>query len=80
VLVPPPRVHLTRYHGVFALHAGLRAAITPAWRGRGALRREGVEGALPAHVAMSGAEWSVAVQAYTIESSNPFKTLRLASS
>jgi hypothetical protein len=29
---------------------------------------------------MSGAEWSVAVQAYTIESSNPFKTLRLASS
>ena len=29
-LVPPPRVHLTRYHGVFAPHAALRAAITPA--------------------------------------------------
>jgi len=35
-LVPPPRVHLTRYHGVFAPHAALRAAITPARRGRGA--------------------------------------------
>jgi hypothetical protein len=33
-LVPPPRVHLTRYHGVFAPHAGLRAAITSAGRGR----------------------------------------------
>jgi hypothetical protein len=29
-LVPPPRVHLTRFHGVFAAHAALRAAITPA--------------------------------------------------
>jgi hypothetical protein len=28
-LVPPPRVHLTRYHGVFAAPAALRAAITP---------------------------------------------------
>jgi hypothetical protein len=25
-LVPPPRAHLTRYHGVFAPHAALRAA------------------------------------------------------
>jgi len=32
-LVPPPRVHLTRYHGVFAANAALRAAITPAGRG-----------------------------------------------
>jgi Putative transposase len=23
-LVPPPRMHLTRFHGVFALHSGLR--------------------------------------------------------
>ena len=30
-LVPPPRAHLTRYHGVFAPHAALRAAITPAF-------------------------------------------------
>jgi hypothetical protein len=35
-LVPPPRVHLTRYHGVFAPNAALRAAITPARRGQGA--------------------------------------------
>jgi hypothetical protein len=35
-LVPPPRAHLTRYHGVFAPHAALRAAVTPAGRGPGA--------------------------------------------
>jgi hypothetical protein len=40
-LVPPPRVHLTRFHGVFAAHAGLRAAITPAGRGTGARERAG---------------------------------------
>jgi hypothetical protein len=39
-LVPPPRVHLTRYHGVFAPHAALRAAITPAGRGRRGARFE----------------------------------------
>jgi len=38
-LVPPPRVHLTRFHGVFAAHAALRAAITPAGRGPGARTR-----------------------------------------
>ncbi|HET8696718.1 MAG TPA: transposase [Gammaproteobacteria bacterium] len=38
-LVPPPRVHLTRFHGVFAAHAALRAAITPAGRGMGAKQR-----------------------------------------
>jgi hypothetical protein len=27
-LVPPPRVRLTRFHGVFEAHAALRAAIT----------------------------------------------------
>ncbi len=26
VLVPPPRMHLTRFHGVFAPHSPLRAA------------------------------------------------------
>jgi hypothetical protein len=35
-LVPPPRVHLTRFHGVFAANAALRAAVTPAGRGAGA--------------------------------------------
>ena len=38
-LVPPPRVHLTRFHGVFAAHAALRSAITPGGRGAGAARR-----------------------------------------
>jgi hypothetical protein len=38
-LVPPPRVHLTRFHGVFAANAALRAAITPAARGAGAQKR-----------------------------------------
>lgn len=38
-LVPPPRAHLTRYHGVFAANAALRAAITPAARGAGAQKR-----------------------------------------
>jgi len=37
-LVPPPRMHLTRFHGVFAAH-GVRAAITPAGRGTGAGKR-----------------------------------------
>jgi hypothetical protein len=38
-LVPPPRVHLTRFHGVFAAHAALRAAITPGRRGPGSSKR-----------------------------------------
>ena len=29
VLVPRPRLHLIRFHGVLAPHAGLRAAIVP---------------------------------------------------
>jgi hypothetical protein len=31
-LVPPPRMHLTRYRGLFAPHSKLRAAVTPAHR------------------------------------------------
>jgi len=38
-LVPPPRVHLTRFHGVFAAHAALRAAITREEGGSGAHKR-----------------------------------------
>ena len=33
-LVPPPRVHLTRLHGVFAPNANLRAQLTPSGRGK----------------------------------------------
>jgi len=42
-LVPPPRVHLTRFHGVFAAHAALRAAVTPGGRGTGAKHRAATE-------------------------------------
>ena len=34
-LVPPPRVNLTRYHGVFAPTSDHRALVTPAKRGKG---------------------------------------------
>ncbi len=34
-LKPTPRVHLTRYHGVFAPHSRWRAKVTPAGRGSG---------------------------------------------
>jgi hypothetical protein len=41
-LVPPPRMHLTRYRGVFAPHSKLRSAVTPAGRGKGGkLQAEG---------------------------------------
>lgn len=56
-LVPPPRMHLTRYHGVFAPHSRLRAAITPAHRGKGGKpqTQEGADKpATPRHVAMTG--------------------------
>lgn len=38
-LVPPPRVHLTRFHGLFAPHARLRALVTPSGRGQRASTR-----------------------------------------
>jgi hypothetical protein len=34
-LVPPPRAHLIRYHGVFAPNSRYRAHVTPAKRGPG---------------------------------------------
>ena len=33
-LVPPPRAHLPRFHGVFAPNANLRAQVTPSGRGK----------------------------------------------
>jgi hypothetical protein len=59
-LVPTPRMHLTRYRGVFAPHSQYRSAVTPAQRGRGAARPP-VSGAdptkpsTPRHMAMSWA-------------------------
>src|SRR5690606_32880128 len=60
-MVPPPRMHLTRFHGVFAPHSKLRAAVTPAHRGTGAPKPEvqpsGAEQpATPRHVAMNWAQ------------------------
>jgi hypothetical protein len=37
-LIPPPRMHPTCYHGVFAAHILLRAGVTPAKRGVGATK------------------------------------------
>jgi len=56
-LVPPPRMHLTRYHGVFAPHSRLRAAVTPARRGlRGKNTAVAADKpATPRHAAMSWA-------------------------
>lgn len=33
-LVPPPRAHLTRFHGIFAPNSSLRAQLTPSGRGK----------------------------------------------
>jgi hypothetical protein len=55
-LVPMPRKHLTCYHGVFAPHSALRAAVTPAGRGPGAHRRAGTaESPPPRHLALTWA-------------------------
>jgi Putative transposase len=57
-LVPPPRMHQTRSHGVFAPHSKLRAAVTPAHRGVGAAKQRTADAATSAtsrHVAMNWA-------------------------
>ena len=66
-LVPPPRMHLTRYHGVFAPHHALRAAITPAGRGRGARPDVTAERPVSKHVALSWAQRLKRVFAIDIE-------------
>jgi hypothetical protein len=58
-LIPPPRMHLTRYHGVFAPHSRLRARVTLAKRGVGAGKSaepEVQQPATPRHVAMNWAK------------------------
>jgi hypothetical protein len=57
-LVPPPRMHLRRFHGVFAPHRKLRAAVTAAHRGVGATEKtpaDPCEPPTPRHVAMNWA-------------------------
>jgi hypothetical protein len=53
-LVPRPRVHLTRYHGVFAPHSRWRAEVTPA--GRGKATTPGLRTPAERHRAMSWAQ------------------------
>jgi hypothetical protein len=65
-LVPPPRIQVTRYHGIFAPHHALRAAITPAGRGRGA-RYTDAERPVPKRVAMTWAQRLKRVFAIEIE-------------
>jgi len=69
-LVPPPRRHLTRFHGVFAPHSRLRAAVTPAHRGRGAAPppTDPVRPPTPRHVALSWARRLKCVFGIEIES------------
>ncbi len=57
-LVPPPRMHLTRFHGVFAPHSRLRAAVTPAHRGVGGKgdQLDADRPLTPRHVAMTWAQ------------------------
>jgi hypothetical protein len=55
-LVPPPRMNLTRYHGVFAPRHALRAVITPAGRGSGARHATAAERPIPKHVSMTWAQ------------------------
>ena len=72
-LVPRPRMHLTRYHGVLAPHSQYRGAVTPAHRGRGAPKPpvSGAEAAKPSpprHVGMSWARGLKRVFGVQIES------------
>jgi len=59
-LLPPPRMHWTRYHGVFAPHSRFRAAVTPAHRGAGSPKQSVPSGeqdrpAATRHLAMNWA-------------------------
>lgn len=57
-LVPPPRMHQTRFHGVFAPRSTLRAAVKPAHRDVGAAKPPPADpgrAPTPRHVAMSWA-------------------------
>ncbi|MEO8314631.1 MAG: transposase [Pseudomonadota bacterium] len=56
-LVPPPRMHLARFHGVFSPHSKLRAAMTLAHRGVGGPGPiKPPTGRPPRHVAMTWAQ------------------------
>ena len=52
-LVPRPRLHLIRFHGVLAPNARLRAAIVP-----GAAEKSSEHAARPAHEAAARMSWA----------------------
>jgi hypothetical protein len=65
-------MHLTRFHGVFAPHSKLRAAVTPAHRGTGGSKQpataaESVKPPTPRHTAMSWARRLKRVSGMKIE-------------
>ena len=57
-LVPKPRVNLTRYHGVLAPNHRWRGLVTPAKRGKGAMRPvdSDVVSSIQRHAAMTWAQ------------------------
>lgn len=55
-LVPEPRAHLTRFHGVFAPNSRLRAQVTRAGRGRPCGTKADERGAGERHAAMTWAQ------------------------
>ncbi len=66
--MPPPRMHFVRYHGVFAAASALRAAVTPAGRGRGARGRSAAaERPVPKHLGLTWARRLKRVFAIEIE-------------
>jgi len=46
-LVPKPRAHLTRYHGVFAPASAIRAQVVPKGRGKSGAGRSGRDSSEP---------------------------------
>jgi hypothetical protein len=66
-LMPPPPIHLTRYHGIFAPRHALRAAITPAGRGRGARHTDAPGRPVSKHASMTWAQRLKRVFAIEIE-------------
>ena len=57
-LIPKPRVNLTRYHGVLAPNHRWRGLVTPAKRGKGAMRPvdSDVVSSIQRHAAMTWAQ------------------------
>lgn len=77
-LVPLPRVHLTRFHGVYAPRSRLRASITPAGRGRPRREGQGDKTAVQKHLAMTWIPRAAALEEKTDRSRTPISEKWLA--